>query len=100
MSTNRRPCPSALRVLGLLVVALALIAYKLLWPSVTSSLESLAVLRNKRLNRHRRPATDPLDQLVTACEDAVGVVDCDLAQMLYKEFATWPARDAIGFCVK
>ena len=55
-------------------------------------LESLAVLRDERLERHRRPAAELLDQVIRAREDAVLVVDRDLAQVLEEEIIAGPAR--------
>src|SRR6267142_3665538 len=49
------------------------------------SSESCAVLVDKLLQRHRRPAAELLDEVVRALENPVLVVDRDLPQVLEKE---------------
>src|SRR6516165_7406016 len=53
--------------------------------SGTGSDERRAVLLDVRLERHGRPATELLDQVVRASEDAILVVDRDLSEMLEQE---------------
>jgi hypothetical protein len=53
--------------------------------SGTGSHERCAVLLGKCLERHGRPATELLDQVVRASEDAILVIDRDLTEMLEQE---------------
>ena len=43
------------------------------------------MLRDKLLERHRRPSSDLLDEVIRAREEAVLVIDRDLAQVLDQE---------------
>src|SRR5215469_5959320 len=60
--------------------------------SETGSDERRAVLLDERLERHGRPATELLNQVVRAREDAVLVIDGDLPQVLEEEVIDGPTR--------
>src|SRR3954447_19590814 len=59
--------------------------------SETGSDERRAVFLDEHLERHGRPATELLDQVVLAREDAVLVIDGDLPQVLEEEVIDGPA---------
>src|SRR5580704_14210311 len=53
------------------------------------SLEGLAMLGDELFERHRRASSDLLDQVIRAGEDAVLVIECDLAQVLEQEIVAF-----------
>src|SRR5262245_385158 len=57
----------------------------------TGSDERRAVLLDERLERRGRTATEPLDQVIRAREDAVLMIDGDLPQVLEEEVIDGPA---------
>jgi hypothetical protein len=60
--------------------------------SETGSDERRAVFLDEHLERHGRPATELLDQVIRAREDAVLVINGDLPQVLEEEVIDGPAR--------
>jgi hypothetical protein len=59
---------------------------RLSWPRAeASSDESRAILRNERLERHRRTTAEFLDVIVRARENPVLVIDRNLTKMLEEE---------------
>src|SRR5947208_2461394 len=60
-------------------------------PGVAASDKKCTILCDKLLERHWRPSSDLLDEVIRAREDTVLVIDRDLAQVLKEEVIAFPS---------
>jgi hypothetical protein len=59
---------------------------------IAASNKEFTMLRDKLIERRRRPTSDLLDEVIRAREDAVLVIDRDFTQMLHGEGLSLPFR--------